>query len=54
MQWQSFSQFWAMDGYGLYIWSAYGVAALCMLVEPWLVIRRRRQALALAALSEEA
>ena len=44
-QWQSWSQFWNMDGYGLYIWGSYGVTLACMLIEPWLAARRRKQAL---------
>ncbi|MDO9236810.1 MAG: heme exporter protein CcmD [Aquabacterium sp.] len=44
MQWQSLSDFIAMDGRGLYIWGAYGVTLACMLIEPVLAIRRRRQA----------
>ena len=44
-QWQSWSQFWNMDGYGLYIWGSYGVTLVCMLAEPLLASRRRRQAL---------
>jgi heme exporter protein D len=43
-QWQSLAQFIHMDGYGLYIWGAYGVTLVCMLLEPWLVGRRRQQA----------
>ncbi len=45
-QWQSWSHFWNMDGYGLYIWGSYGVTLVCMLAEPLLAARRRRQALA--------
>jgi heme exporter protein D len=44
MQWHSLSDFIAMDGYGLYIWGAYGVTLACMLAEPWLAARRRRAA----------
>jgi heme exporter protein D len=44
MQWHSFSDFLAMDGYGLYIWGAYGLTLLCMLVEPLMVAGRRRRA----------
>nr|WP_246294956.1 heme exporter protein CcmD [Schlegelella koreensis] len=29
-----------MGGYGLYVWGAYAVTGLCMLVEPVLVARR--------------
>jgi len=44
MQWNSFSEFVAMDGKALFIWGSYGVTLLCMLIEPWLAARRRRQA----------
>lgn len=38
------SDFFAMGGYGLYVWGAYAVTALAMAAEPWLVARRRRRA----------
>jgi heme exporter protein D len=43
-QWHSFSDFIAMDGYGLYIWGAYGVTFLCMVIEPLRAVPRRRPA----------
>ena len=43
MNWGSASAFFEMGGYGLYVWGSYGVAALLMLVEPWLVHRRLRR-----------
>ena len=45
MNWSSASEFFAMGGYGLYVWGSYAVVALCMLVEPWLAHRRHQQAL---------
>jgi heme exporter protein D len=51
MNWPSAADFFAMGGYGLYVWGAYGVTAACMLIEPWLVARR--QARALNALSNK-
>ena len=33
MTWVSASEFFAMGGYGLYVWGSYGVAALCMLAQ---------------------
>jgi len=53
MQWNSLSEFLAMDGKGLFIWGSYGVALVCMLVEPWLAARRRRQAWQAAAQSAQ-
>ena len=40
MNWGSLSEFLSMKGYGLYVWGSYGVAALVMLIEPWLVRRQ--------------
>ena len=45
MIWNSFADFVAMGGYGLYVWGSYGVALLLMTLEPWLAARRRRRAL---------
>jgi heme exporter protein D len=42
MNWGSPAEFFAMGGYGLYVWGAYGVAALAVVVELWLLVRRRR------------
>jgi heme exporter protein D len=44
MNWHSASEFFQMGGYGLYVWGAYGVTALVMVVEPWLASRRHRRA----------
>jgi heme exporter protein D len=49
MQWASASDFFAMGGYGLYVWASYGAAAAALLVEPLLAARRHRRALAAAA-----
>ena len=49
MNWHSASQFFAMGGYGLYVWGAYGVCAACMLIEPALTRHWLRQALKRAA-----
>jgi heme exporter protein D len=53
MQWHSLSEFWAMDGRGLYVWGSYGVTLACMLIEPWLANRRRRAAWRQAAIEQE-
>ena len=45
MIWNSPSDFFAMGGYGLYVWGAYGVTAACMLIDPVLAARRHRRAL---------
>ncbi|MBX3619248.1 MAG: heme exporter protein CcmD [Rhizobacter sp.] len=44
MNWGSASEFFAMGGYGLYVWGAYAVTAACMLVEPVLAVLRHRRA----------
>ncbi|MFO1221942.1 MAG: heme exporter protein CcmD [Burkholderiaceae bacterium] len=43
--WASWSDFWHMGGYGLYVWGSYAVCLAAMLVEPWLARRHRRRAL---------
>ena len=50
--WASWEDFWAMGGYGLYVWGAYAVCLAAMVIEPWLARRQRRGALIAAARSE--
>ena len=45
MQWQSMSDFFAMGGYGFYVWGSFGLCAAAMIAEPLLVRHRRQQAL---------
>ena len=45
MLWNSTSEFFAMGGYGLYVWGSFGVCALTMLAEPLLVRQRRIRAI---------
>jgi heme exporter protein D len=52
MQWNSPSEFFAMGGYGLYVWGSYGVTALLMLVEPMLARRRHQRARQSAAVAQ--
>ena len=33
MIWNSWSDFWAMGGYGVYVWGSFGVTAALMLIE---------------------
>ncbi|GAB1390238.1 MAG: hypothetical protein AMXMBFR78_25010 [Rubrivivax sp.] len=42
--WSNVSDFLAMGGYGLYVWGAFGVTALALLVE-LLALRGRRRRL---------
>ncbi|HEY4068748.1 MAG TPA: heme exporter protein CcmD [Burkholderiaceae bacterium] len=44
MIWGSASEFFAMGGYGLYVWGSYGVIALCMLADAWIARQRHRAA----------
>ncbi|HWI78608.1 MAG TPA: heme exporter protein CcmD [Ramlibacter sp.] len=42
MNWHSPSEFFAMGGYALYVWGAFGACAVALALEPFLVSRRRR------------
>lgn len=42
MSWNSWSEFFAMGGYGFYIWGSYLVAFVCIVGEIWLILNRRR------------
>jgi heme exporter protein D len=54
MNWNSASEFFAMGGYGLYVWGSYIATALLMVIEPILARGRHARARAAAAiLSEE-
>jgi len=33
MEWASWSEFWSMGGYGLYVWGSYGATVLAILIE---------------------
>lgn len=44
MSWASASDFFAMGGYGFYVWGAYAVAAACMTLEPIAAALRHRRA----------
>ncbi|MFV0370975.1 MAG: heme exporter protein CcmD [Azonexus sp.] len=44
--WNSFGDFLAMGGYGLYVWGSFGVTALVMVIEPILVARGQRASVA--------
>jgi heme exporter protein D len=45
MIWNSWNDFWAMGGYGLYVWGSFGVTALCVALEIVWVKNARAQAL---------
>jgi heme exporter protein D len=42
MQWNSVAEFFAMGGYGPYVWGAYGVTALLLVAELVMLSRRGR------------
>jgi len=44
MNWHSSAEFFAMGGYGVYVWGAYGVTAVLMLAELVSAMVRRRRA----------
>jgi heme exporter protein D len=41
MTWESPAAFFAMGGYGLYVWGSFGVCAILLIVEPILASKRR-------------
>ena len=45
MQWNSAAEFFAMGGYGLYVWPSFGACLALMVVEPWLVKQRHARAM---------
>ena len=48
MRWESWSQFWDMGGYGLYVWGSIGMTFLFLLLEIWQARVAHQHALALA------
>ena len=45
MSWQNANDFWAMGGYGLYVWGSVGVSVALLALEVLLVRQGRQQAL---------
>jgi heme exporter protein D len=45
MNWGGAAEFFAMGGYGFYVWGSFAVTAVCLLAEPLLVRARMRRAL---------
>jgi heme exporter protein D len=45
MNWGSPAEFFAMGGYGLYVWGSFGVCALIMVMEPILTKKRQNDIL---------
>jgi len=46
VNWGSWDAFWAMGGYGLYVWGSYAVAVAVAAIEIWQLRARRHAALA--------
>jgi heme exporter protein D len=42
MMWSGWSDFWAMGGYGLYVWGSLGVCLVALVAEVLLLDHRRR------------
>lgn len=45
MQWNSWNEFWAMGGYGLYVWGSYVVMIAAVMIEIMLLKKGRGQTL---------
>ena len=45
MNWNSPAEFFAMGGYGFYVWGSFGACALLMIVEPILAKKRQKDIL---------
>jgi heme exporter protein D len=45
MQWNSVSEFFAMGGYALYVWTSFGLTAATVVLEVWQVRQHRAQVL---------
>ncbi|NWG86066.1 MAG: heme exporter protein CcmD [Hydrogenophilaceae bacterium] len=43
MEWASWDAFWAMGGYGLYVWGSFAVTALVIAIEVVLLRQSSRQ-----------
>ena len=46
IHWNSFADFIAMGGYGLYVWGSFGATVLIMAVEPIVVARNQKTTIA--------
>ena len=46
MNWGSAADFWAMGGYGFYVWGSYAAVVFVMAIEVGLLRARRRRAVA--------
>jgi len=57
MRWESWADFWAMGGYGLYVWGSMGMTFLLMALEVFLArqarLRAEREVLQTQALNRQ-
>ena len=42
MHWNNLNEFLAMGGYGFYVWGSFGITFLAMVIEVWLLTKRRK------------
>ena len=42
MNWNSWSEFFSMGGYGFYVWGSYLVSFICIAGEIWILLSRQR------------
>lgn len=42
MHWQSLEAFLSMGGYGFYVWTSFGLTAVCMIVELRILTSRQQ------------
>ena len=43
MYFESLAELWHMDGHGFYVWLAYALTALPLVIMVWLPLKRMRQ-----------
>jgi heme exporter protein D len=46
VKWASTADFWAMGGYGFYVWGSYAAVVVVIAIELWLLRTRRSRAVA--------
>ncbi len=46
MRWETWTEFWAMGGYAVYVWGSVGVTALLLALEVWQARGAHRRVLA--------
>ena len=46
MNWGSAANFWAMGGYGFYVWGSYAAVVAVIAIELWMLRTRRKDAVA--------